>query len=104
MKNAMKLVMPDGPPQDSQPNETEGETAAQEQSENEATEGSPEQEAQTFYDELMADDPKVCHALYELLKAKYEEEDKTTKKEVNKEKASSSKVDEDYNTEDMPKD
>lgn len=85
-KKALKLVMPDGKPTDGAQNETEGETVAQEAAEQQnggeeneqGGETPPESkgdEAQLEAHEIMqgiSDSPEVCHALYQMLKDKYE--------------------------------
>lgn len=93
---APSMVMPDGPPAAEEPT-TDEKTATQPEGE-----GSPEEQAKVFYDEIMADDPKVCKALYELLKNKYEGGEKETKKEVASEKGAAAK--EEYSQEGMPED
>lgn len=91
-KDTASLVMPQGESYDGgQQNDTENETTTDEQtSDKTAGEGTPEEQAQEYYDEIMEVSPKVCKALYELLKKKYEGGEKTTKKEKASEKADTS--------------
>ena len=100
-KEMTEYVKPDG---ENDYKESDGDNESDGENTTEDIEGAAEnakEEAQNLYDTIMEEDPEDCKELYNLLKDKYEGEEKTTKKEVAKE-SETGEANKTFNADDLP--